>query len=337
MTSRHPNAAGRREFLSLAASLGVFAGLSDLAGAGVPQRRFVPRRKVRTPNPNVPPMPALAAGGVVHDGKPIGPFGIDSAAGLPDVRSHRRKLGLLLPATNTSVEHELWSVIFKNEKALDGVGLHTTPVFTPRSKLATAEDLVVYKRQFLEGLQTAVTHALLAEPEYLIMGMSLEHILRGIEPIEGAMADVQKQTNVPWATWHDAAPAALKSFNAKRIGLLTPFDATGNENAAALFQDLGFEVVSSVGFACANALHIAHVPDAAKERAIRELLATKANRLDAIVQCGTNMSLSQVSEKLEPEIGVPILGINAVLMWYALRENGILEPLEGAGRLLREV
>jgi maleate isomerase len=50
-------------------------------------------------------------------------------------------------------------------------------------------------------------------------------------------------------------------------------------------------VVASVGFSCANALHIAHVPDWAKERAIMELLATHTNRLDAVVQCGTNMSL----------------------------------------------
>src|SRR3712207_1610257 len=98
-----------------------------------------------------------------------------------------------------------------------------------------------------------------------------------------------------------------------------------------MFEELGFEVVSTVGFSCANALHIAHVPDWAKERAILELLATSSNRLDAVVQCGTNMSMSQVAERLEPVIGIPILGINAVTFWYALRENGIDAPLEGAG------
>jgi len=30
--------------------------------------------------------------------------------------------------------------------------------------------------------------------------------------------------------------------------------------------------------------------------------------LDAVVQCGTNMSLIDVSEKLEPVVGIPILG-----------------------------
>jgi maleate isomerase len=110
----------------------------------------------------------------------------------------------------------------------------------------------------------------------------------------------------------------------------------GNEFATQMFEDLGFEVVSSVGFSCANALHIAHVPDWAKEKAILELLATNENQLDAVVQCGTNMSLIDVTERLEPVIGIPILGVNTVIFWYALRENGFEGALVGAGRLLQE-
>ena len=48
------------------------------------------------------------------------------------------------------------------------------------------------------------------------------------------------------------------------------------------------------------------------------------------------MSLIEVSEKLEPVVGIPILGINAVTFWYALRENGFEGALVGAGRLFRE-
>jgi maleate isomerase len=48
------------------------------------------------------------------------------------------------------------------------------------------------------------------------------------------------------------------------------------------------------------------------------------------------MSLLGVTEKLEPLLGIPVLGINAVTFWYALRENGFDAMLEGAGRLFRE-
>ena len=65
-------------------------------------------------------------------------------------------------------------------------------------------------------------------------------------------------------------------------------------------------------------------------------MATANNRLDAIVQCGTNMGMINVTQKLEPLLDIPILGINAVCLWYALRESGFTGPLNGGGRLLRE-
>ena len=129
-----------------------------------------------------------------------------------------------------------------------GVGLHTSIVLTPRPILATAADLLEYRQQFLNGLKSAIDTALMAQPQYLIMGMSLEHIISGIEEIRLPMTDIEMYSGLSWATWHDAAPAALQKFGAKRIGLLTPFDKQGNENAARMFEDLGYTVVSSVGF-----------------------------------------------------------------------------------------
>ena len=296
-------------------------------------------KTITIPNVNAPPMPALAPPGVIHDGKMAENFGdIDSSRGYPDVRSFRRKFGLFIPATNTSMEHELWSIIFKNQgpNGLRGVGLHTTNVLTSKPQLETEADLIAYKNQFLSGLRAAVDGALLAEPQYLIMGMSLEHIIGGIEEIRAPMVDIEAYSGLSWASWHDAIQAALDQYGAKRIGILTPFDKIGNESATQMFEDLGFEVVSTVGFSCANALHIAHVPDWAKEKAILELLGKDENKLDAIVQSGTNMSLIDVTEKLEPILGIPILGINAVTFWYALRENGFEGALAGAGRLFRE-
>lgn len=278
----------------------------------------------------------LGPAGAVHDGRAIGSLGIDATRTHPDVRSHRAKIGVLLPATNTTVEHELWRLVFDNRAALDGVGLHTTPVATPRPVLRGAGDLEAYKQQFVGGLGTALEQALLAEPDSLLMAMSLEHILHGLPAIREVMDRARERAPLPWATWHDAAGAALRALGARRIGLLTPFDAQGNENAKRMFEDLGFDVISTVGFACPSALQIAHIPDAAKERAIVELLATRTNRLDAVVQCGTNMSFVDVAERLEPRLGLPLLGINAVTFWHALRQRGIGAALRRGGRLLRE-
>lgn len=255
----------------------------------------------------------------------------------PDARSYRHRFGLLVPATNTTMEHELWSIIFANpgERGLAGVGIHTSPVVTPRPDVSTPEGVEDYRQQFLGGVESAVRTALLAAPQSLIMGMSLEHIVPGLDSIRTTMAQIEKYCSLSYATWHDAIRAALDSYGAKRIGLLTPFEEVGNASATMMFEDLGYEVVTSIGFACGNTQHIAHIPDSAKERAVMEMAAAH-NKLDAIVQCGTNMSMITVTEKLEPVLGIPILGINAVTFWYAVREAGLSDPLVGGGRLLRE-
>ncbi len=285
------------------------------------------------------PTPSIVDPGVVLNGAPAGGFGdLGSKAVYPDALGYRLKLGLLVPATNTSMEHELWRLLIANRETpgLDGIALQTSRVVTPRPTLRTESDLLQYRQQFLDGLRAATDAAVLANPHALIMGMSLEHILEGINPIRSAQASIESYSGIWWSTWHDAAPAALSRIGARRIGLLSPFDRVRNRNAARMFEELGFEVVASVGFACASADHIAHLPDWAKERAILELLATPENRLDAVVQCGTNMSLAHIAERLEPRIGIPILGINATTFWYALREIGITGSLLGGGRLLRE-
>jgi len=96
------------------------------------------------------------------------------------------------------------------------------------------------------------------------------------------MAKTETYCPLGWSTEHEAIKPALDCFGAKRIGLLTPWEQIGNGSVTRMFEDLGFEVVSSVGFSCGNLQHIAHIPDWAKEKAITELMATADNWLDAI-------------------------------------------------------
>jgi len=103
----------------------------------------------------------------------------------------------------------------------------------------------------------------------------------------------------------------------------------------AFFTNLGFEVVKLVGFSCTTSLDIAMISEQLLEKTLREQLA--GEEVDAVIQCGTNLpGVSSLAEKLETELGLPIIGVNAALLWYALRENGFNKPLVGCGRLLRE-
>jgi maleate isomerase len=290
------------------------------------------------PDVNQSTLNTISSDRFVKNGELYPDIQFDNTNGFPDSLSFKRKFGLLIPVTNTVMEHELWRIIFNNQgpEGLDGVGIHTANIQTPGVNIQNEADLAEFKNIFINGLNTAINQSLLAQPEYLIMGMSLEHILYGIDELRSLMDGIAANNKLSWATWHDAADAALKKYKAKRIGLMAPFIKKGNDNAIKMFEDLGYEVVVSFGFGCGDLVDIAHIPDSLKEEVIIKHLATPENKLDAILQLGTNMSMVHISEKLESEIGIPILGINAVTFWYALRENGFQNPIQKASRLLRE-
>lgn len=256
----------------------------------------------------------------------------------PHARHHRHRFGLLVPASNTTMEHDLWTLIVRNRRAggLAGIGLHTTRIVTPRTSLRTDADRARYGEQILSGLADAAATALAAQPQSLILGMSLEHVVAGLVAVHAPVARLAESTGLRVAAWHDAASEALQRLGARRIGLLTPFDGPGTATAAQMFEELGFDVAARVGLACADARQIAHVPEWAKEGAVFELWDRGAQRLDAIVQCGTNMSVLEVAARLEPVLGIPVLGNNPVTFWYALRSAGVTAPVHHGGRLLRE-
>jgi maleate isomerase len=295
-------------------------------------------KTIYLPDVNQSTLNTISSDKFVKNGELYADIQLDNPSGFPDSLSFKRKFGLLIPVTNTVMEHEIWRIIFNNQgpDGLEGVGIHTANIQTPGVNIQTEADLAEFKNIFINGLNAAINQALLAQPEYLIMGMSLEHILHGIDEIRSLMDGIAANNKLSWATWHDAADAALKKYKVKRIGLIAPFIKKGNDNAIKMFEDLGYEVVVSFGFGCGDLVDIAHIPDSLKEEVILQHLATPENKLDAILQLGTNMSMVHIAEKLESEIGIPILGINAVTFWYALRENGFQNPLQKASRLLRE-
>ena len=56
--------------------------------------------------------------------------------------------------------------------------------------------------------------------------------------------------------------------------------------------------------------------------------------VEAIVQVGTNLAMARLAGVAELFFGKPVLAINTATYWYALRDSGIDDPVEGFGSLL---
>jgi maleate cis-trans isomerase len=74
-------------------------------------------------------------------------------------------------------------------------------------------------------------------------------------------------------------------------------------------------------------------PKQAAEKAVRKV-SKYATDADCILVTGGGMRLLDIAERLEKEVGKPIIGGDLALYWGILRRFGIKEGVQGHGRLL---
>jgi len=174
---------------------------------------------------------------------------------------------------------------------------------------------------------------LTAEPDRMVMGMSAETFWGGVEGNRQFVKQIHDLTGLEVATGAEACERALNLYGARRIGVVTPYQPVGDENVVRFFSEIGFDVVAIKGLRCPTAVSIAHVTEATLREALIEVNSTE---VDAIVQCGTNLSMVGLADEAERWLGKPVIAINAATWWMALRDNGIEDKVHGAGHLLRE-
>ena len=115
--------------------------------------------------------------------------------------------------------------------------------------------------------------------------------------------------------------------------LLTDYDFPDAELEKGLFSDAGFEVVNLLGLKCRSPMLIAHETPDRLRRAVREV---DDPSVELIIQVGTNLAFGQVAAEAERWLDKPVLAINTCTYWYALRQNGFEDRVEGYGSLMTE-
>jgi len=238
----------------------------------------------------------------------------------------RAQFGLILPSTNTVVEAEF------NWMCPPGVSWHAGRIYIPDPALDDDESFVA----FLESLRTeigrAVRDVVTAKVDALVMGMSAETFwggTSGAQEFTQWMQALSKGLTV--TTGANACGAALDVYQAKRLGIITPYQPVGDQQVTGFFEQLGYEVVSIYGFKCETATSIADVGPEQIRDAMRRV---NRSGVDAIIQAGTNLPAVTVADEMERELDKPVIAINAATAWHAYRTHGITDQFEGFGSLL---
>jgi len=117
------------------------------------------------------------------------------------------------------------------------------------------------------------------------------------------------------------------------VAFFSPYYPTANAEVTNFLSDHGFETVRDIPLQCPSWRSIAEVSE---RQIIDTFKALDGDDVDAIVQCGTNISGIRVAAAAELYLGKPVIAINTATYWHALRANGIHDKIYGFGRLMSE-
>jgi maleate isomerase len=138
--------------------------------------------------------------------------------------------------------------------------------------------------------------------------------------------------NTPCITPITASLAALDTFGAQKLAVLTPYIDDVNGLIAAHLNPAGKEIVGFCSFQIEDNEEMAAVtPEAIYQAAL------KADRPDAdalFISC-TAIRAVDVVERIEQKLGKPVVTANQALIWQSLRSAGYDAKIPGYGALLR--
>jgi maleate isomerase len=246
---------------------------------------------------------------------------------MTDSLGFRKKFAVIAPSTNTVVQPEFDAMRPR------GVTNHFGRILIPNDPVRNDDDFNALIGNIRTEMMNAIDRVMTCEPDYLVMGMSSETFWDGLEGSERLRERVEARAGVRCAMGSDASQQALRRYGARRISVITPYMPVGDAQVRRFFEDCGFEIVRLKGLRGASPVQYAHVSERQLRDAINEV---NGPDVDAIVQVGTNLAMARLAGVAEFWLDKPVLAINTCIYWWALRQNGIDDRIDGFGSLLLE-
>jgi maleate isomerase len=219
-------------------------------------------------------------------------------------KTHR--FGLLTPSSNTTQEPEFMAALPPT------VSLHTGRVayrdITPQEQDRCVLELESESRKLSD-----------AEVDVIVFAATAPTLAKGKGYDRELIKRMEDASGKPATTAATAFVDALARLGAKTIAIGAPWSKTMDNPMVDFMAASGFKV-GRVG------------PEKAYELGLR----TDRPDADAIVMPGGNWPSMSVVERLERELGKPVLANNAVSLWAGLRLLKCGDNISGYGRLLRE-
>ena len=171
-----------------------------------------------------------------------------------------------------------------------------------------------------------------ADVDVIVFAATAPSSRNGIGYDQELVARIEAASGRPATTASTALLEALRALSAKTIVLGAPWSDSVNRTAAAFIEANGFDVLAQETLGLVRNLDIGLLDPQTAYDVGRRVDRPEA---DAVMLACGNWSTFAVIDRLERDLGKPVLTTNQVSLWHALKIIGAA-PLNGLGVLLRE-
>ncbi len=234
-------------------------------------------------------------------------------------REDFRRIGLLLPSSNSVQEPDFCTVLPKH------ITLHVA-----RMRLSNVE--AESTQHIVDEIEAESRKLADADVDVILFAATAPSSRNGIGYDRELTRRISAASGKPATTASTALLEALRLLGAKRVVLGAPWSEAVNRTAAAFIEANGFAVLAQAALGHVRNLDIGLLdPQSAYD------LGRRIDRPDAdavMLACG-NWSTFGIIDRLERDLGKPVLTTNQVSLWHALTMMDCA-PIGGLGVLLRE-
>lgn len=231
---------------------------------------------------------------------------------MTDTLAPRAIIGVMTPAMNTVVQPELEL-------------LRPDGVTNQMQRFRLGGDAIS------DDLEGEAEKLMDCSPRAIAVGLTTDAGPGGPVKLADRCAAVEAKIGIPVLNASAADYAALKTLGAKRVAIVTPFNAEVDAVVKANTEAAGFDVVAIKGTEAPSLPEICET----SLSDIRAVFADVAKAdCDAILQVGTALPVVALIEELEAAHGRPVVACNAAVYWQTLRRVGITDQVKGYGTLL---
>jgi maleate isomerase len=229
----------------------------------------------------------------------------------------RGRLGLIVPSSNTTNEPEFYRAL------PEGVSLHTARM---RLTSANAGEL----ERMAEEVERCVELLATADVDVVAYGCTTGSLVKGPGYDEEIESRIERAAGVPGVATAAAIKRAFDALDLDSLAVHTPYIDDLNDRETDFLEDAGYEVVDLTGLGMEAGLTIG---EQRPERAYREARALDHADADGVFVSCTNYRTFEVIERLERDLGKPVVTSNQATLWDALRRLDVEQPSDAPGLL----